>query len=300
MSPLFPLLLLAALAVGPVHARPLNAADIGRIAGTHAQRTEDGVVRVTWPRTDVRVHVDGVALAPFAGLTSWAALTPMADGAMLMGDTVVFEDEVNPAIDAAFAHGLDVTGLHNHFFFDEPKVYFLHLGGQGSPEKLAAGVKAVWDAVKEVRQRQARPAGAFAPRPPKPGAVSPVVIERVLQTRAQTQDGMVKVNIGRPGRMHGVQVAGSMGLSTWAAFVGSDSDAIVAGDFIMTAEEVRPVLKALRRHGIHIVALHNHMLGETPAFYFTHFWGRGPAQHLAGGVRAALDAQTQSSATAVP
>src|SRR5262245_40155007 len=121
----------------------LDAEQIGQAAGTKATTTPDGVVRIGWPRTDVAVTVDGMPLKPFAGLGSWAALTPTQHGAMVMGDTVVFQDEVRPAMDAAFAHGLEVTALHNHFFYDEPKVYFMHLGGTGESEKLARGVKAV-------------------------------------------------------------------------------------------------------------------------------------------------------------
>src|SRR5262245_43009679 len=119
----------------------LDADKIGAAAGAKATTTKDGVVRVAWPRTDVAVKVDGMPLKPFAGLGSWAAFTATPHGAMVMGDTVVFQDEVTPAIDAAFAGGLEVTGLHNHFFFDEPKVYFMHIGGQGAPEKLASAVK---------------------------------------------------------------------------------------------------------------------------------------------------------------
>src|SRR5829696_8174842 len=122
----------------------LDGDRIGAAAGVKATRAPDGVVRVAWPRTDVPVAVDGMPLQPFAGLGSWAAFTATKDGAMVMGDTVVFEDEVDAAMDAAFAHGLEVTGLHNHFFHEEPRVFFMHVGGTGEPEKLAAGVKAVW------------------------------------------------------------------------------------------------------------------------------------------------------------
>ena len=231
-------------------------------------------------------------LKPFAGLGSWAAFTAAPHGAMVMGDTVVFQDEVTPAMDAAFAGGLEVTGLHNHFFYDEPKVYFMHIGGRGEPEKLAAGVKAVWDAIKKVRAENATPGDRVRRRSARRRMRStPTAIEKILGHKAQTQDGVVKVTIGREGTMHGVKVGGSMGLTTWAAFSGGDEHAVVDGDFIMTAAEVQPVLRALRKADIHIVALHNHMVGEQPAFYFTHFWGKGPARELAQGLRSALDAQ---------
>jgi hypothetical protein len=274
--------------------RKLDADKIATAAGSKATTTKDGIARIGWARTDVSVTVDGMPLKPFAGLGSWAAFAPAPHGAMVMGDTVVFEDEVTPAMDAAFASGLEVTGLHNHFFHDEPKVYFMHIGGQGDPEKLAASVKSVWDAIKKVRSEHAATAKRFAGEIPKEGKIDTVAIEKILGQKSETQQGVVKVTIGREGVMHGVKVGGSMGLTTWAAFSGSDELAAVDGDFIMTAAEVQPVLRTLRKGGIHIVALHNHMIGEQPAFYFTHFWGKGPTRELAGALRDALAIQKQA------
>jgi hypothetical protein len=285
------------LAVGlsfTVASAPEEHLDAGKIAaasGAKTTVTPDGVVRVGWPRNDVKVQVDGVQLQPFAGLGSWAAFTAAPHGAMVMGDTVVFQDEVTPAIDAAFARGLEVTALHNHFFYDEPKVYFMHIGGRGDPEVLASSIKAVWDAIKKVRAADPTPGSAFSGLGPEADQPAPAQIEEILGHKAQTQDGVVKVTIGRDGMMHGVKVGGSMGLTTWAAFTGGTKHAVVDGDFIMTAAEVQPVLRALRKADIHIVALHNHMIGEQPAYYFTHFWGKGPALELAQGLRSALDAQ---------
>ena len=182
---------------------PLGADKIGTAAGAKATTTPDGVVRIGWPRTDVVVKVDGMALKPFAGLGSWAAFTPTKHGAMVMGDTVVFQDEVTPAMDAAFAGGLEVTGLHNHFFYDEPKVYFMHIGGEGEPEKMAASVKNVWDAIKKVRAKDAQPATKFAGETPKAGTMTAEKIEKILGHKGQSQDGVVKVTIGRDGTMHG-------------------------------------------------------------------------------------------------
>jgi hypothetical protein len=274
--------------------RHLDADKIAAGAGTKATTTPDGVVRIAWARTDVPVMVDGMPLKPFAGLGSWAAFTPAPHGAMVMGDTVVFEDEVTPAMDAAFGAGLEVTGLHNHFFHDEPKVYFMHIGGMGDPEKLATAVKGVWDAIKQVRAENPKPATRFAGEAVAAGTVTAGPLEKILGHKADSQQGVVKVTIGREGTMHEIKVAGPMGLTTWAAFSGSDERAAVDGDFIMTAAEVQPVLRALRKAGIHIVALHNHMIGEQPAFYFTHFWGKGPAEKLAEGIKSALDAQTEA------
>jgi hypothetical protein len=275
----------------------LDGERIGAAAGVKATTTDDGV-RIAWARNDVPVKVDGMPLKPFAGLGSWAAFTRDPHGAMVMGDTVVFEDEVTPAMDAAFAAGLEVTGLRNHFFFDEPKVYFMHIGGMGEPEKLATSVKDVWDAIKKVRSEHQTPTRSFAGNVPNGGTLDAASIERVIGQKSQTQDGVVKVTIGRQGSMHGVKVAGSMGLTTWAAFSGGSELAAVDGDFIMTGPEVQAVLRSLRKSGINIVALHNHMVGEEQAFYFTNFWGKGPAEELAKGVRSAFDAQAAAARSA--
>jgi hypothetical protein len=284
--------------VSAAQVQKLDSEKIAAAAATKTTTAQDGVVRIAWARNDVAVTVDGMPMKPFAGFGSWAAFKAAPHGAMVMGDTVVFQDEVTPAMDAAFAQGLEVTGLHNHFFFDEPKVYFMHIGGRGEPEKLAGGVKSVWDAIKRVRAESPKPAARFTGPAPAPGALTAAAIEDSLGQKSESQDGIVKVTIGREGSMHGVKIGGSMGLTTWAAFSGSDGAAAVDGDFIMTGDEVQPVLRALRKSGIHIVALHNHMIGEQPAFYFAHFWGKGPAAELGRGLRFALDAQKAVSKTA--
>jgi hypothetical protein len=284
-----------ARAGGAPDADKLDADKIAAASGAKATTAKDGVVRIAWARTDVAVTVDGMPLKPFAGLGTWAAFTPAPHGAMVMGDTVVCQDEVDPAMDAAFAGGLEVTGLHNHFFHDEPKVYFMHIGGHGDPEKLAASVKGVWDAIKKVRADHAEVAKGFGGAAPKDGKIDAAAVERALDQKSDVQDGVVKVTIGREGKMHDVTVGASMGLTTWAAFSGGDDSAAVDGDFIMTAEEVQPVLRALRHGGLHVVALHNHMIGEQPAFFFTHFWGKGSVKDLAAGLKSALDAQKKAA-----
>jgi len=275
--------------------RSLNARDaeaIGRAAAADAALTPDGVVRIGWARDDVAVTVDGMAFPPAAGLGSWAAFCGMASGTMVMGDTVVFEDEISPAIDAAFAAGLEVSALHNHFLFDQPKVYFMHIGGRGDAVTLARGVKAVWDAIKAVRASRATPATGFGePTPSSTGPIDVSEIEDIIGHEASQNGAVVKITMGREAVMHASRVGASMGLTTWAAFTGQGELSTIDGDFAMTAAEVQPVLRALRRAGIHVVALHNHMIGEGPAYYFTHFWGKGEATHLARGFRSALDAQ---------
>jgi len=271
---------------------PVDPNVISDAAGTEARSGPDGVVRITWDRTDVEIEVSGMPVQPAAGLTSWAAFTSSGHGVMVMGDTVVFEDEVSPAIDAAFEAGLSVTAIHNHFLFDEPKVYFMHIAGEGGARNLAEGVRGVWDAIRRVRDGNRRPARRFPGPVPKLGPIDSEKLARILGHPVTVTNGVVKMSVGREGKMHGTSVGGSMGLSSWAAFSGSDELAAVDGDFIMTSDEVQPVLRALRKEGIHVVALHNHMIGEEPAFYFTHFWGIGPAVELAGGVRKALDLVT--------
>lgn len=275
----------------PGAAVKLDPTAIGEAAGTKATVTEDGVVRLGWPRTDVAVEVDGVKLKPFAGLGSWAAFIASPHGAMMMGDTVVFQDEVDAAMDAAFANGLEVTALHNHFFFDKPKVYFMHIGGAGDQKKLAAGVKAVWDAIKKVRANRPQPAESYAEDKVEECCLTPKPIEDAIGHKAAAQDGIVKITIGRPAEMHGVKFAGSMGLTTWIAFTGDDALAAVGGDFAMTAGEVQPTLHALRKAGFHIVSVHNHMMGEKPGYFFVHFWAKGKAIDLAKGFKSVLDAQ---------
>lgn len=274
-----------------VQAAPgLDARVIGEIIGVEAQQQEDGVVRVSRMRDDVAVTIEGMPLAPQAGLTSWAAFLPTDEGAMLMGDTVVFEDEANAAMDAAFAHGLEVTALHNHFFFDDPPAFFMHIGGHADEQALAQGVRAIWDAIAVVRKNRPSP-GRLDDRVPEAGEIDAEALSEILGAAPKKARPALKFSWGREARMHGVPFSGSMGLSTWAAFSGGDDLAAVDGDFAMTAAEVQPVLRALRKGNIHVVALHNHMIGETPAYYFVHFWAKGAAADLARGLKGALDAQ---------
>jgi len=284
---------LAGLLAFAAHGAELDKEAIEKASGAEATVKPDGVVRIGWVRDDVEVTIDGMKFPPPAGLGSWAAFKATSEGTVVMGDTVVFQDEVDAAMDAAFANGLSITALHNHFFYDEPKVYFMHIGGHGKAIDLAAGVKAVWDAIKEVRRERPEPASRFEGPIVEPGGqIDAETIEEITGLEpAAKPGGVLKISQGRSGKMHGSEVAGTMGLGSWAAFSGSEELAAMDGDFIMTANEVQPVLKSLRESGIHVVALHNHMIGEEPSFYFTHFWGTGPVKKLAQAFRDALDAQ---------
>jgi hypothetical protein len=271
----------------------LDTAQIEQLTGLRGSLNEkEGVFKVTVPRSDVPISVDGWRMPPFMGLTSWAAFTKGKKAeAMVMGDLVLMQDEVNPVMSAALDAGLSVTALHNHFFYDEPKVYFMHIGGEGTTQKLAAGVKAALDKEKEVRAAAPELPKSFGkPFAPEKNAITGAGIDAVLGSKGQAKDGMFKVTIGRKATMPcGCEVANEMGVNTWAGFAGTDQDALVDGDFVMLEGELQPVLKSLRKDGINIVAIHNHMTAEEPRYLFLHYWGRGPAAELAKVVKNALD-----------
>ena len=280
----------AALAADP----PLDTARIESITGlTGAYNQAENVFKVSKPRTDIKPTVDRWTLPPFMGITSYASFMPIAAGTMVMGDTVLLEDEVNPAMSAALDTGLEVTALHNHFFFDQPKVYFMHIGGMGDTARLATAVRAVYDRIAQVRAAQASPATAFPGDIPAASSISATPIEEVFGTKSQSSNGMVKVVVGRKTTMHGVEVGNEMGVNTWAAFAGTDQQAVVDGDFAMLESELQTVLKTMRASGINIVAIHQHMTQEAPRIMFLHYWGKGKAVDLAKAVKKAIDTQSR-------
>ncbi len=217
----------------------LDQAKIDQLTGLKGKFNEkEGVYKVTFPRNDMKVVVDGWTMPPFMGLGTWAAFTPTKNGAMVMGDTVLFEDEVNAAMSAALDNGLSVTALHNHFFFDHPKVYFMHIEGEGGVDQLATAVRKVYDAVRQVRASNAQPKETFGANPlPEKNSISPEPLNKIFGTQGEAKDGMVKFTFGRPATMHGVKIDNTMGVNTWAAFAGSDDNAVVDGDFAVTEDE---------------------------------------------------------------
>ncbi len=252
------------------------------------------VFKVTAPRREPTVHVDGWMMPPFMGLTSWAAFTSGGRAeTMVMGDFVLFQDEVGPAIRAALTHGLAVTALHNHFLYDSPAVLFMHIGGEGETGALAGGVRAVLDAVAAVRAAAPQPATSFGLPPlPVPSQITAAPLEEVLGAKMQANQGMAKAVIGRTVTMEcGCEAGADLGVNTWAAFAGTDDNAVVDGDFAVTEAELQPVLKSLTAAGLNVVAIHSHMTGETPRMLFLHYWGRGPARALAQTLKAALALQ---------
>jgi Domain of Unknown Function (DUF1259) len=269
-------------------AADLDTARIDQITGLKGKFNEkEGVYKVTFPRSDVKIIVDGWTMPPFMGLGTWAAfIKGVHTEAMVMGDTVLFEDEVNAAMSAALDNGLDVTALHNHFFFDQPKVYFMHIGGEGTVDKLAGAVKKVYDAIKQTRAANPQPKDSFgAGSLPEKNSISAAPLNEIFGTQGESKDGMVKFTFGRPAKMHGVTLGNTMGVNTWAAFAGSDDNAIVDGDFAVTEDELQPVLKSLLKEKINIVAIHQHMTHEEPRIMFFHYWGRGTAKDLAQAIK---------------
>ncbi len=269
----------------------LDTARIEQLTGAKGTFDEkEGVFKVGLPRGDITATVAGVKMSVPMGLGGWAAFKKVGDQCMVMGDNVMLEDQVNSVMSVALDNGLEVTALHNHFLWDAPRIMFMHIGGMGEEEKLAAAVGKVF---AEIR----RTAGGKGQTPrleidTSQSAIEGKKIEDILGHKGEPQSGGIfKVTIGRTITMHGYEVGNMMGVNTWASFAGTDDKAVVDGDFVMTEAELQPVLKALRGAGINIVAIHNHMTFEQPRAMFLHFWGVGSTTDLAQGLKAALNAQ---------
>src|SRR5258705_1734556 len=275
------------IAFDRLFAADLDTVRIDELTGLKGKMNEkEGVYKVTFPRNDVKVVVDGWTMPPFMGLGTWAAFVATKDGAMVMGDTVLFEDEVNATMSAALDNGLNVTALHNHFFFDHPKVYFMHIEGEGAVDKLASAVRKVYDAAKQIRAASPQPKDSFGNKSlPEKNSISADPLNQIFAMKGEENNGMVKFSIGRPATMHGIKIDNAMGVNTWAAFAGSDDNAVVDGDFAVTEDELQPVLKSLLKDKINIVAIHQHMTHEEPRIMFFHYWGRGTAKDLAQAIK---------------
>jgi hypothetical protein len=189
----------------------------------------------------------------------------------------------------ALDNGLNVTALHNHFFFDDPKVYFMHIEGEGTVDKLAGAVKKLYDKIKEIRATNAQPKDSFGAKPlPEKNSITAGPLNEIFGMQGESKDGMLKFTIGRPATMHGMKIDNQMGVNTWAAFAGSDDNAIVDGDFAVTEDELQAVLKELLKEKINIVAIHQHMTHEQPRMMFFHYWGCGQAKDLAQSIKGAF------------
>jgi len=247
-----------------------------------------GVLKVNIPRNDLKMTIQGVSTPTPFGFGGWIALTKGADGSdVMMGDLVLLQDEVNPVLSALLDNGIDVTALHNHFFWDDPHVYFMHVHGMGKAADLARRVKPGLDLI-----------GHVTPAPPAPwggGTGTPLdtaKLAKIVGHEGEQSGAVYKITVGRDDlamKEHGAVINARMGLNTWAAFVGTQEDAAIAGDVAMLENEITPVLKALRKNGLDVVAIHHHMTGDRPLVIFLHYWGRGPAEKLAAGFKVALD-----------
>ena len=252
---------------------------------------QESVYKVGFPRSDLRPDISGVKMVPAMGLGVWASFKITGDTAMVMGDTVMTEDQVNAVMSTALDNGLEVTALHNHFLWDNPKIMFMHIGGMGGLDNVASAVGRVFAKIKETEGGKGEK--PYVDIDPAKTSLDPKRIEGILGVKGTMSGGAYKITIGRTTTMHGQQVGNAMGINTWAAFAGTDDRAIVDGDFVMREAEVQPVLKALRGAGINIVALHNHMIMESPRMMFLHFWGIGSTADLARGLKSALDKQAK-------
>ena len=250
---------------------------------------KDGVLKVNIPRSDLKVTIQQKPVPTPLGFGGWIALTKGEGGhEVMMGDLVLTQDEVNPVMSALLENGLDVTALHNHFFFEEPRIFYMHVHGMGTAADLAKRVKPGLDLIDQSMKRAAPSSPSAATTP----VMDTAGLAKIVGSAGEHSGPVYKITIGRSDlnvREHGAAINSRMGLNTWAAFTGTDADAIVAGDVAMLDKEVTPVLKALRSSGINIVAIHHHMTGVAPQVTFLHYYGTGSAAKLAAGVRSALD-----------
>jgi hypothetical protein len=279
-------MLLAVAALTPAQEIPSDYAQVLQTLGRKGD-FRDGVLKVNIPRSDLAVSIAGVSAPTPFGFGGWLAMEKGNDGEVMMGDLVLLESEVNPVMSALLDNGLDVTALHNHFFFEQPRIFYMHVMGHGKAADLSARVKPAIDLIGRQPASQTAAAGTALS-----GQIDIAKIAKIVGHSGDQTGPVYKITIGRDDidlREMGAKINARMGLNTWAAFFGSDANAQVAGDVAMLAREVTPVLKALRKNNLSVVAIHNHMTSNAPAVYFLHYWGTGPAEQLATGFKAALN-----------
>jgi len=286
------ILVATALCVASVAAAQEIPAEYQQVLTTLGKQGDfkDNVLKVNIPRNDVKVTVAGVATPTPFGFGGWVAMTK-GDGGhqVLMGDLVLLQDEVNPVMSSLLENGIDVTALHNHFFWDEPRIYYMHVHGHGSAADLARKLKPAIDMIG--KQASASTPAAASPTAPSAG-LNTAKLAQIVGTPGEQTGAVYKITIGRSDLKvteMGASINARMGLNTWAAFTGSDTKAAIAGDVAMVESEVTSVLKALRKNGLDVVSIHHHMINDRPMIIFLHYWGTGPAETLANGFKAALN-----------
>src|SRR5216117_3413568 len=255
------------------------------------------VLKVNIPRNDLTVTVANVKTPTPFGFGGWIAMTKGQGMDILTGDLVLTQDEVNPVMSALLDNGLEVTALHNHFFQEEPRIFYMHLHGHGTPADLARKLK---PALGLIGKGAARPVPTATSGSAASGArLDTAKLAQIVGTPGEQSGDVYKITIGRDDLKlteMGAAINARMGLNTWAAFVGTNDNAAVAGEVAMLANEVQPVLKALRKNGIDVVAIHHHMTGTQPTIYFLHYWGTGPAEKLATAFKAAVSETAKAKA----
>jgi hypothetical protein len=257
------------------------------------------VLKVNIPRNDLSVTVANVKTPTPFGFGGWVAMTKGTGGMdVMMGDLALTQDEINPVMSALLGNGIDVTALHNHFLWDEPRMFFMHVHAHGKPADLARKVKPALDLIgKGASRPAATPAAPAATAAP---TMDTAKLAQIVGTPGEQSGAVYKITVGRDDLKlteMGAPINARMGLNTWAAFVGTNDNAAIAGDIAMLASEVQPVLKALRKNGIDVVAIHQHMTTTQPTVYFLHYWGTGPAEKLATAFKAALNETGKANAS---
>jgi Domain of Unknown Function (DUF1259) len=255
--------------------------------GRKATVTGD-VHRYGFPRSDLNVTLDGVTIKPALALGGWVAFKPAHGGAMIMGDLVLLESEINPVMSKLIENGLEITAVHNHVLRGNPATFYMHVGGHGDAEKLAT-------AIRSALAESKTPLQAPAPAGPAPAMeLDTAQLDQIIGAKGQANGGVYQFGVPRrePITEAGVTIApaGPMGVATAINFQPTGGGkAAITGDLVLTGEEVNPVLQALRQNGIEVTAIHSHMLTEQPRLIFMHFWANDDAVKLARGLRAALD-----------
>jgi hypothetical protein len=284
------------LAQDTSRARTAPGADwsaVNQAIGRKGAQQPDGVMKYSFPRSDLQVTANGVQVKPALALGGWIAFKKMDSGqAMMMGDLVLTEDEVGPVMRALQQTGVEQTALHNHVLKESPRVMYMHVAGQGDPVKLAQALRAALGQSKTPME------------PPAASAAGPIdldtaAVARALGVGGKVNGGVYQVSVPRRGTIHegGQEVPPSMGVATAINFQPSgDGKAAITGDFVLAASEVNPVIRALQGNGIEVTALHSHMLDEEPRLFFMHFWANDDAMKLARGLRAALDHMAMKTA----